>query len=252
MAERSGCATSPTRRATGCCASCGAAGADGAAVGSGHGRAGHRQRDVTSHDRVRDVLHNFNLDGFDSLYPRCAGGRPPTFTLAGPSIRGPDRHLGCTWTGSGASICGRIPTAGPVWSSVAAAAAARGRSPGRFVCWWESPCTSSCRPGSSTICSGGSTGGCDRAGPTHGHLRKPRGRTSPHFAPRGAAGPRQREQRNPHVDRPAREPVIRSGTGRPMSKVDSAGISGGRCFATRGFTHPAECRHLPLTEDHER
>jgi transposase len=36
----------------------------------------------TSEDRVRDVLHNFNLDGFDSLYPRYAGGRPPTFTLA--------------------------------------------------------------------------------------------------------------------------------------------------------------------------
>jgi transposase len=36
----------------------------------------------TSHDRVRDVLHNFNLDGFDALYPRSAGGRPPTFTLA--------------------------------------------------------------------------------------------------------------------------------------------------------------------------
>jgi hypothetical protein len=28
------------------------------------------------------VLHNFNLDGFDSLYPRYRGGRPPTFTLA--------------------------------------------------------------------------------------------------------------------------------------------------------------------------
>ena len=36
----------------------------------------------TSQDRVRDVLHNFNLDGFDSLYPRYAGGRPPVFTLA--------------------------------------------------------------------------------------------------------------------------------------------------------------------------
>jgi transposase len=36
----------------------------------------------TSSDRVRDVLHNFNLDGFDSLYPRYGGGRPPTFTLA--------------------------------------------------------------------------------------------------------------------------------------------------------------------------
>src|SRR5437899_5491170 len=35
----------------------------------------------TSADRVRDVLHNFNTDGFDSLYPRYRGGRPPTFTL---------------------------------------------------------------------------------------------------------------------------------------------------------------------------
>jgi transposase len=35
----------------------------------------------TSPDRVREVLHNFNDDGFDSLYPRYAGGRPPTFTL---------------------------------------------------------------------------------------------------------------------------------------------------------------------------
>ena len=36
----------------------------------------------TSEDRVRDVLHNFSADGFDSLYPRYAGGRPPVFTLA--------------------------------------------------------------------------------------------------------------------------------------------------------------------------
>lgn len=36
----------------------------------------------TSPDRVRDVLHNFNADGFSSLYPRYRGGRPPTFTLA--------------------------------------------------------------------------------------------------------------------------------------------------------------------------
>ena len=35
----------------------------------------------TSEDRVRAVLHNFNDDGFDSLYPKYAGGRPPTFTL---------------------------------------------------------------------------------------------------------------------------------------------------------------------------
>lgn len=39
----------------------------------------------TSKDRVREVLHNFNSDGFDSLYPRYSGGRPPTFTL-------PQRH----------------------------------------------------------------------------------------------------------------------------------------------------------------
>src|SRR4051794_7189327 len=35
----------------------------------------------TSPDRVRDVLHNFNADGFDSLKPRYAGGRPPRFDL---------------------------------------------------------------------------------------------------------------------------------------------------------------------------
>ena len=35
----------------------------------------------SSPDRVREVLHNFNADGFDSLYPRYSGGRPPTFTL---------------------------------------------------------------------------------------------------------------------------------------------------------------------------
>ena len=34
-----------------------------------------------SADRVRDVLHNFNADGFDSLRPKYAGGRPPTFDL---------------------------------------------------------------------------------------------------------------------------------------------------------------------------
>jgi transposase len=31
----------------------------------------------TSEDRVRDVIRNFNADGFDSLYPRYRGGRPP-------------------------------------------------------------------------------------------------------------------------------------------------------------------------------
>src|SRR5438477_5149450 len=35
----------------------------------------------TSEDRVRAVIHKFNDDGFDSLAPKYAGGRPPTFTL---------------------------------------------------------------------------------------------------------------------------------------------------------------------------
>ncbi|MFD4988698.1 IS630 family transposase [Streptomyces sp. NPDC058374] len=35
----------------------------------------------TSDDRVRDVIHNFNTDGFDSLYPKYRGGRPRAFTL---------------------------------------------------------------------------------------------------------------------------------------------------------------------------
>ena len=35
----------------------------------------------TSEDRVRDVIHNFNADGFNSLYPKYAGGRPRTFNL---------------------------------------------------------------------------------------------------------------------------------------------------------------------------
>ncbi|MEV7116678.1 IS630 family transposase [Streptomyces anulatus] len=35
----------------------------------------------TSDDRVRDVIHNFNADGFSSLYPKYLGGRPKTFTL---------------------------------------------------------------------------------------------------------------------------------------------------------------------------
>lgn len=35
----------------------------------------------TSPDRVRDVMRNFNVDGFDALYPKYRGGRPKTFTL---------------------------------------------------------------------------------------------------------------------------------------------------------------------------
>ena len=36
----------------------------------------------TSEGRVRDVICNFNTDGFSSLYPKYKGGRPPRFTLA--------------------------------------------------------------------------------------------------------------------------------------------------------------------------
>ena len=36
----------------------------------------------TSQDRVRDVIRNFNADGFSSLYPKYKGGRPPKYTLA--------------------------------------------------------------------------------------------------------------------------------------------------------------------------
>jgi hypothetical protein len=35
----------------------------------------------TSADRVREVINNFNADGFESLYPRYSGGHPPKFTL---------------------------------------------------------------------------------------------------------------------------------------------------------------------------
>ena len=35
----------------------------------------------TDPDTVREVIHNFNRDGFDALDPRYKGGRPQTFTL---------------------------------------------------------------------------------------------------------------------------------------------------------------------------
>lgn len=34
----------------------------------------------TSPHRIRDVIHAFNTDGFDSLTPKYAGGRPRKFT----------------------------------------------------------------------------------------------------------------------------------------------------------------------------
>src|SRR5882757_8069934 len=35
----------------------------------------------TDPDTVREVIHNFNRDGFDALYPRYRGGRPRQLTL---------------------------------------------------------------------------------------------------------------------------------------------------------------------------
>jgi transposase len=43
--------------------------------------AGIAKVSFTSPDRVREVINNFNEDGFGSLYPKYAGGRPPTFIL---------------------------------------------------------------------------------------------------------------------------------------------------------------------------
>jgi transposase len=39
--------------------------------------------EVSFTSAVRDVLHNFNADGFASLYPKYRGGRPRIFTLPG-------------------------------------------------------------------------------------------------------------------------------------------------------------------------
>ena len=58
-----------------------AAGADGVVVGAADGCDAIAEVTFTSPDRVREVLHNFNVDGFESLYPKYRGGRPPTFTL---------------------------------------------------------------------------------------------------------------------------------------------------------------------------
>lgn len=35
----------------------------------------------TSADRAREVINTFNTEGFDSLYPKYSGGRPPAFSL---------------------------------------------------------------------------------------------------------------------------------------------------------------------------
>jgi hypothetical protein len=47
----------------------------------------------TSEDRVRDVIHNFNADGFSSLYPKYKGGRPPKFSLPAAAGNQEDRQV---------------------------------------------------------------------------------------------------------------------------------------------------------------
>ena len=46
----------------------------------------------TSEDRVRDVIRNFNADGFGSLYPKYKGGHPPKFTLGAAAGDQEDRQ----------------------------------------------------------------------------------------------------------------------------------------------------------------
>ena len=50
----------------------------------------------TSEDRVRDVIRNFNADGFESLYPQYKGGRPPKVT-AGPAAGDQEDRQGPAW-----------------------------------------------------------------------------------------------------------------------------------------------------------
>jgi hypothetical protein len=47
--------------------------ADYTAVGAGHGCGRDREGGVHSEDRVRCVIHNFNADGFASLYTETQG-----------------------------------------------------------------------------------------------------------------------------------------------------------------------------------
>jgi hypothetical protein len=54
---------------------------DGTAVRAGHAGGVNHRDDRHQRDRVRDVIHNLNADGFDSLSPKYKGGRPKTLTL---------------------------------------------------------------------------------------------------------------------------------------------------------------------------
>ena len=67
----------------------------------------------TSPDRVREVINNFNEDGFDSLYPKYAGGRPPTFTLPQRQADQEDRPV----PARPITVCRFRPGACPSWPS---------------------------------------------------------------------------------------------------------------------------------------
>jgi hypothetical protein len=54
---------------------------DRALVRAGHGGASDRQDRLHLEDQVREVIHNFNADGFHALAPKYSGGRPVKFTL---------------------------------------------------------------------------------------------------------------------------------------------------------------------------
>jgi hypothetical protein len=47
----------------------------------------------TSEERLRDVINNFNADGFDSLYPRYKGGGPPKFHACAAAGDQEDRQV---------------------------------------------------------------------------------------------------------------------------------------------------------------
>src|SRR6201994_2406517 len=58
-----------------------AAGPDDLAVRSGDEGGCGRKGGLPQPRPGRDVIRNFNADGFDSLYPKYRGGHPPKFTL---------------------------------------------------------------------------------------------------------------------------------------------------------------------------
>ena len=69
----------------------------------------------TDPDTVREVIHNFNRDGFEALYPRYRGGRPPTFTLP-KRQRSSGSRLPTRPTSASRLRPGRWPSSPTTWS----------------------------------------------------------------------------------------------------------------------------------------